>query len=192
MLKSPFAGFLFFFLLSMFVAEPAQALKLETWHIIRTKFTTIRYRSHDDLIKFHTDINYGPQEWNISLVLNSISESELQEIVSRKVDAVFLKACEILDMKKHFPSVNIFLYQDSSSLKRAYENIYPNKCRLRAWYRFKTNAAYFNVQDIHAGMLAHELAHAIIDHYLSVRPPRQTAEILARYVDSHLKSGFLN
>jgi hypothetical protein len=31
------------------------------------------------------------------------------------------------------------------------------------------------------------LAHFIIDHYLLVRPPAATAEILARYVDSHLK-----
>jgi len=35
-------------------------------------------------------------------------------------------------------------------------------------------------------MLAHEIAHAIIDNYLSVRPPRATAEILARYVGKHL------
>ena len=47
------------------------------------------------------------------------------------------------------------------------------------------------MQDVHAGMLAHELAHAIIDHYLTVRPPAQTAEILARYVDSHLDRGYL-
>jgi hypothetical protein len=44
-----------------------------------------------------------------------------------------------------------------------------------------------NVNDLHEGMLAHELAHAIVDHYLLVRPPRPTAEIIARYVDSHLK-----
>ncbi|MEH0019750.1 MAG: hypothetical protein V6Z89_08855 [Desulfobacter sp.] len=35
-------------------------------------------------------------------------------------------------------------------------------------------------------MLAHEIAHAVVDHYLDVRPPRATAEILARYVDAHL------
>jgi hypothetical protein len=30
------------------------------------------------------------------------------------------------------------------------------------------------------------MAHSIIDNYLLVRPPKATAEILARYVDSHL------
>ena len=40
----------------------------------------------------------------------------------------------------------------------------------------------FNIQ----GMLAHEMAHSIIDHYLTVRPPKRSAEILARFVDKHL------
>ena len=37
-----------------------------------------------------------------------------------------------------------------------------------------------------AGILAHEIAHAMIDNYLSVRPPKTTSEILARYVDENL------
>jgi hypothetical protein len=39
---------------------------------------------------------------------------------------------------------------------------------------------------MHEGILAHEMAHAIIDQFLTVRPPSATAEILARYVDGHL------
>ena len=35
-------------------------------------------------------------------------------------------------------------------------------------------------------MLAHEMAHAIIDNFMKLRLPRATAEILARYVDAHL------
>lgn len=42
------------------------------------------------------------------------------------------------------------------------------------------------VQDVHEGRLAHELGHAVIGHYLSVRPPCATAEITAKYVDKHL------
>ncbi|MFC1867599.1 hypothetical protein ACFL0H_05635 [Thermodesulfobacteriota bacterium] len=45
---------------------------------------------------------------------------------------------------------------------------------------------YITIEDLHEGMLAHEIAHSIIDHYLTVRPPSESAEILARYVDSHL------
>jgi hypothetical protein len=41
------------------------------------------------------------------------------------------------------------------------------------------NTIYLNVDDLHEELLAHEMAHAIIDHYLLVRPPPATAEILA-------------
>ena len=51
---------------------------------------------------------------------------------------------------------------------------------------YEYNTVYLNVQDVHEGMLAHELAHAIIDNFMAVRPPRATAEILATYVDKHL------
>jgi len=45
---------------------------------------------------------------------------------------------------------------------------------------------YLNAGDVHEGILAHEFAHAVIDSYFAVRPPRATAEILSRYVDEHL------
>ncbi|MCP3933600.1 MAG: hypothetical protein GY705_31420 [Bacteroidetes bacterium] len=45
---------------------------------------------------------------------------------------------------------------------------------------------FIQLDDVHSGMIAHELAHAIIDHYLIIPPPKETAEILARYVDTHM------
>ncbi len=89
-------------------------------------------------------------------------------------------------------------------IKNVVIRIYPNKnrfheiqnkvaseksrirTRIRAWYIYEQNTIYINNDDVHEGILAHEIAHAIIDHYLTVRPPRATAEILARYVDKHL------
>jgi len=89
-------------------------------------------------------------------------------------------------------------------IKKVVINIFPNKkrfhevqnkvageksrirARVRAWYIYEQNTIYINNDDVHEGILAHEMAHAIIDHYLTVRPPKATAEILARYVDKHL------
>ena len=71
-------------------------------------------------------------------------------------------------------------------LYAAHQKIFEKPCRFRAWYVYELNTIYLNVDDVHEGMLAHEIAHSIIDHYLLVRPPKATAEILARYVDKHL------
>jgi hypothetical protein len=60
------------------------------------------------------------------------------------------------------------------------------------WYTHANNTVYLNLNDFQEGMLAHELTHAIVDHYLLVRPPHATAEILARCVDNHLSKTVLS
>ena len=166
--------------------------RLTPWQIIQTRHTTIKYRTTEDLMLFHTHIRFGPVKWNRSLELENMTQEEITAMVRDKVDALFVRAQEILDMKKRFEPVNILVHGDEEALKRAYESIYSGECRIRAWYRFKTNTVYLNAQDLNQGILAHELAHAIIDHYLTIKPPPQTAEILARYVDSHLDRGFIS
>ena len=83
--------------------------------------------------------------------------------------------------------VNINIYSNKKGLHRAYFDITRRQCNIRSWYIYERNTIFVNVKDVNEGMLAHEMAHAIIDHYLIVRPPNATAEILARYVDDHLR-----
>jgi len=157
------------------------------WTEIETKHTIIRYKSDKDLLKFHKSVNYGPGLWNRTASFSSIPVSEVKRMLIQKTDAVFERAQEILDMQKKFKSRTVInIYPDSKELKSAYTRIYGGKCCIRAWYRFKNNSVYLNADDVHAGMLAHELAHGIINRFLLVKPPYETAEILARYVNTHL------
>ena len=87
----------------------------------------------------------------------------------------------------------IILCKNKAQLNEAYSNFnessrsaYGDQTPPKAWYIYELNTIYVNVDDLHEGILAHEMAHSIIDNYLFVRPPEPTAEILARYVDSHL------
>ncbi|MFH2092688.1 MAG: hypothetical protein ABIJ31_10025 [Pseudomonadota bacterium] len=165
-------------------------MEIEPWYIIQTDYTLIKYKTRNDLARFNKAIKFGPSERQNTGQGIHITDSRSGELIAQKVDAVFMRAQEILDMKKRFSPVHIHLYSGPSDLNKAYESLYPGECNLRAWYSFKNNTVFLNVRDLHEGMLAHELAHAIIDHYMTVRPPSQTAEILARYVDSHLERGF--
>jgi hypothetical protein len=111
----------------------------------------------------------------------------MESRLKTKMEALYKRVQDILDMHKKMEKISINLYHNEEQLKDAYMRIYNQPCRIRAWYEFRHNTIYINVNDVHEGMLAHEMAHGIIDHYLLVRPPTATAEILARYVDSHLK-----
>lgn len=137
--------------------------------------------------KFDKKVDYSPDRSGLKWLFAGNQAENAAENVTRKVDAIFERVQEILEMHKRSPhKVIVNLYADKSQLQGAYYQIYKKKTSKRAWYIFEYNTVYLNVGDLHAGMLAHELAHAIIDNFLSTRPPRATAEILARYVDKHL------
>lgn len=156
------------------------------WQSIETKYTTIRYQSMEDLKNFNRRMKYNPKHSGLKRLFSSSGSDNLVDTITTKVDVLFRRVQEILDMRKRMKKVNVNIYHNKNQLHDAFFSIYKRPCRIRAWYRYGNNTVHINVKDLHDGMLAHELAHAIIDHYLLVRPPPATAEILARYVDSHL------
>jgi hypothetical protein len=156
-------------------------------HRLETKHTIIRYTSSKDLKKFSKKIDYTPGEWNLKSLFSPSGSSSPAESAARKVDALYERVQHILEMYGSMKEkVSIHIYPNKKGLHRAYFDITRRSCNVRSWYIYERNTVYVNVEDVNEGMLAHELAHAIIDHYLIVRPPRATAEILARYVDAHL------
>jgi hypothetical protein len=183
-------GILSFFLL-FYVFQPktvrAEERAEPSWEVLETTYTLIHYQSPNDLEKFNGRIAFGPGDWGLKRLFSTSEPQDLPDVVLTKVDLLYERVQEILEMQKKMDKVHIHIYPDKEQLHKAFFEIYQKPCRIRAWYRYNNNTIYTNVQDLHEGMLAHELAHAIIDHYLLVRPPRATAEILARYVDSHLR-----
>jgi hypothetical protein len=157
-----------------------------SWQVLETKYTIIRYQSPEDLKEFDRRIDYSPDAWSFKGLFSGSASRDLEGAVAKKVDALTERVQEILDMRRRMQRIIINLYPNRDQLDDAYERMYKAPCRLRAWYIYEYNSIYINIEDVHEGMLAHEMAHAIVDHYLLVRPPKATAEILARYVDSHL------
>ena len=157
------------------------------WQRLETKHTIIFYQSDEDLKKFCKNVKYRPENQGVRTSSSGKRIEAFMERSSKKTDAVFERVQAILGMRKKMEKVKINIYKNSAQLCDAYTAIYKKTCHIRAWYRFRDNTIYINASDFHEGVLAHELAHAVVDNYLSVRPPRATAEIIARYVDSHLK-----
>jgi hypothetical protein len=176
---------------NFFLLSPCGVLQGETsgditWQSIETKYTIIHYQSLKDLKKFNHKVDYSPGEWGLKRLFSRSDSTKMINKFEKKVDALYERVQDILDMRKRMKKVTVNVYHNKKQLHAAYWGIYKKPCKLRAWYIYEYNTIYINVGDLHEGMLAHEMAHSIIDHYLTVRPPDATAEILARYVDSHL------
>jgi len=156
------------------------------WQEIQTKHSIIRYQSLEDLKVFNKKVSYSTGLSGLAWLYSGPNPDSLTDKLKKKADAIYERVQEILDMRKRMKKVNINIYHDKKQLHAAFYKIYKKNSRHRAWYIYEYNTIYICIEDIHEGMLAHEMAHSIIDHYLTVRPPPASAEILARYVDSHL------
>jgi hypothetical protein len=157
-----------------------------SWQRLETKHTIVQYETLKDLKKFDRNIDYSSGGLGLKGLFGFSGSKDPVASVTKKVDAIFERVQEILDMRHRNPKVIINVYPNKERFCEVYHSITAKECHIRGWYIFEVNTVYINADDVREGILAHEMAHAIIDHYFSVRPPRATAEILARYVDEHL------
>lgn len=175
-----------FFFFSLCGMVQGEMLNDNRWQDVETKYTIIHYQSLEDLEDFDNSIDYYPGEWGLNRLFSSKDSTKKMANLIKKVDALNVKVQQILDMRKRMKKVAINIYHNKKQLHAAYYKIYSSSCKVRAWYIYEYNTIYINADDVNEGLLAHEMAHHTIDNYLSVRPPRNAAEILAVYVDKHL------
>jgi len=164
----------------------AQATREAAWQVLETRYTLIRYKAWEDLKKLNRKVDYSPGSWGLKGLFGLAGSDNLSDELPKKMDALYERVQGILDMRRRMTRVSINVYQNKTQLHAAFGEIFKSPCPVRAWYMYENNTIYLNAMDVHEGILAHEMAHSIIDHYLLVRPPKATAEILARYVDAHL------
>lgn len=174
-----------------FAVAPGNLLLIEdcgaadAQYTVNTRHATLVFNSIEDMSTFDKSIDFAAKNSLASLFSSSDAQNVEGELV-RKIDLLFEKVQAILDMRKEMKKVRVRVFSNSDQLHEAYEKIFKQKCSVRGWYLYEFDTVFLNVQDVHEGMLAHELGHAVIDHFFAVRPPRSTAEILAVYVDMHL------
>lgn len=152
---------------------------------LATRYAMIRYETLKDLKKFNRRIDYSPGGFSLKSLFSPSGSKNIIDSIKKKVDALYRRVQEILDMRGRMTKVNINLYR-KKSFDDLYYRLLGTKRRVRSWYLFESKTIFINIEDVNEGILAHEMAHHIVDHYLKVRPPKATAEILARYVDKHL------
>jgi len=157
-----------------------------SWGKLRTKYTEVYYQTVDQLAGTESKINFEPDDWYLDSLVSGKKQRSLNDRFITKIDTLFERVQEILDMRKRMGQVKIFIFLNKEQIDQAYKSIYKKEGHMRAWYSFDRHTIFLNAEDVNEGMVAHEMAHAIIDNFLQIRPPKASAEILARYVDKHL------
>ena len=149
---------------------------------VGTKYATICYANEKGLQKFSKSIGKG------SSFFSDGSEKGPSE-TGKKVDSLVERVSILLDMHPFDLYINIYVYQNHNEIESAYTHMTTLGVFGRipiAFYSHRSRTIHVSVENISAGILAHEIAHAVINFYFPEPPPERMQEILAQYVDKHL------
>lgn len=103
------------------------------------------------------------------------------------VDRLLKRVKEVLDMWPENTGMTLRIYKNREALNEEYYKVFGNRPGYKAFYIFKYDTIYTSEEDISDSVLAHEMGHAVVDHYFSKIPPAKISELMAQYVDLHLE-----
>ncbi|MFH1778672.1 MAG: HAMP domain-containing protein [Candidatus Omnitrophota bacterium] len=179
--------FCFLPILSVYAqVSDAQLSDEHEWLITKSYFCTIYFRYDVNIAALNKKIDTYRVDYGLTAKPPRLGEGTEEE-VAYKFDLIFLKVQEILDMRPKDINLSAKIYRDKNDLDKVYMEIFNEENKFIAFYVFKLNTLFASEEKISANVLAHEIAHCVIDHYFTVIPPKKIAEMIAQYADLHLR-----
>ena len=167
-----------FFILSIQLIYTTTPLAFEGKNIYKTKYADIHYSHGKDLNNFKRRIK--------STRLFSFLKKKDNFSLKNRLDELVEKVEAILEMYPPQLNFHIILYVTNKEVAKKFKNLSIFGKPPISFYFHKTKAIYLSVDLITDRILAHEIAHVLINNFFVDIPPRKMQEILAQYVDLHL------
>lgn len=150
---------------------------------LKTRLTRLEFQDSELLQQFNRRVRLG--------VSNSLGrlrkQLSLEDEVSNKVDLVYGRVQEILDMQIPRNDLAIVLLPSEAEVQEFYQAEYARQVSYIAYYSPEKNCIYIAVEKADVRVLAHELAHVVIHHFFHKRPPERVHELLAQHVERQFK-----
>lgn len=106
--------------------------------------------------------------------------------IGRRLDAICERAMDILGLHPRMARRSIKIFKDNKGLADAYRTLIGKTGNIKAFYSHDCGAIYTSEEEITDSVMAHEIAHAIVDSHYNGVPPARVGEMLASYVDMHI------
>lgn len=155
------------------------------WFTIKSGYTTIYCGLDVDLKEVAKKLSRR------GLFMTGVYDPNPASAPSQKIaymlDRLLKRVQDILDMRPQNMDLKIKILKDRDALNTEYCRIFGDKPDHKGFYIFRYNTIYASEEDISDSVIAHEMGHAVVDHYFSVIPPEKVRELLASYVDLHLE-----
>ncbi len=150
---------------------------------LKTEYATVTYKQEGLLRRFDSAVSLGSLSYLLKNRLNVTTEDE----VRNKVDVLVERVETVLDMFPRELKFRILLLPSREDVQKIFRGRYGRGSDYVAYYSPREKTVYISVDDVRIGILAHELAHVVLDNYFVVPPPEKIHEVLAQFVELHLR-----
>lgn len=146
---------------------------------------TLHFRSREDLLRLERRLKVS--YLGTLLDWKALRSPDPARRLVTKLNALFLRVQGILDMHPEALQTVIEVYPDRHAFESDFGYSYRGARPPKALFLRPDNSIALSLDDVNAHVLAHEIAHAVIHRQLGSATPEKAHEIMARYVDMHLK-----
>lgn len=140
------------------------------------------------------DINALAEKLKISdidqqLTNLKIDNSSPEKILASKVEILFNRASDVLDMHVFSIKAHIKIFANHQQLQDFYHHLFTGNlpCTGFAFYLPDYDSIYMSAFNFRREILGHEMGHAIMTRYFVVQPSIKIQEVLACYVEYQLR-----
>jgi len=150
---------------------------------VKTRNASVIYEKEDLLRKFNRNVRLG----SLSYAARNRTSITVEDEVRNKVDVILERVKAVLVMFPGNLNFTIILLQSDTDVQKVYTGKFGKKVDFISFYAPRDKTVYISVDDVRLGVLAHELAHVVIDFYYETPTPVKIHEVLAQFVESHLE-----
>lgn len=171
------------------LAEDTAELANGGWRTIESKYCTIFCHPNVDIEEVNHKIKIRFYDILLGRGRYSLKGRSVEGQLAEKFDRIFQKVEKILDMFPRKIHLTVKIYKNQAQLDDAYAQIFAHangKQRI-SYYVHKYTTIYTTEQAISQAVIAHEMGHAVTDHYFLIVPPEKIKELLSHYVEIHLQ-----
>lgn len=149
----------------------------------KSRYITLVYSSQQQLDDFNDNVDLGRKLGQFARKKNVVT---VEDEVLAKLDTIMEKAESVLDMFPNDLAIKIVLLDSIDEVAQVYKQKYGKNVDHIAYYSLSEDTIYVSVDDARLHVIAHEMGHAIVDHYFDVRPPYNIHELMAQFTEKHI------
>lgn len=147
------------------------------------RYVTLHYTSRELLRACNDELDLGRK---LDRQIQKRNIVTVEDEVLAKLDTIMEKVEVVLDMFPANLRINVVLLASAGDVSRVFAQKYGKRANHIAYYSLSEDTIYVSVENARLEVIAHEMGHAIVDHYFTERPPYNIHELMAQFAEKHI------